>query len=123
MHDELGVRMQRRLEQYRSGGSDLAVHPDEHSPVADQLRKLSIECKRAAKTTPALLLGWWAQAEQQAAATGLVPLLAHRQDRGQWRLVLPLHHLLSDLPQTRGLEWTVEVSLRAFAMLIREASR
>lgn len=47
----------------------------------------SIECKRYATATPALVAGWWAQAQRQAQATGTKPVLLYRADRGQWRAV------------------------------------
>lgn len=47
----------------------------------------SIECKRYATATPALVAGWWAQARRQAHATGTKPVLLYRADRGQWRAV------------------------------------
>ena len=45
----------------------------------------SIECKRYAAITPALLAGWWAQALEQARRINCRPVLLYRADRGQWR--------------------------------------
>ena len=61
-----GVRLIRNLEQSRSGGFDLIVHPDEAGQVADLFRALAIECKRYGKVTPSLIKKWWQQAREQA---------------------------------------------------------
>ncbi|MEI7996936.1 MAG: hypothetical protein WCH01_18740 [Methylococcaceae bacterium] len=58
--------MIRNLEQSRSGGHDLVVHPDEARQVADSFRALAIECKRYGKVTPSLIKRWWQQAREQA---------------------------------------------------------
>ena len=47
----------------------------------------SIECKRYAAITPALVAGWWAQAQRQAQAVGQEPVLFYRADKGAWRAV------------------------------------
>ena len=47
----------------------------------------SIECKRYATITPALVAGWWAQAQRQAQAIGQEPVLFYRADKGAWRAV------------------------------------
>jgi hypothetical protein len=49
-----GIRLIRNLEQSRSGGHDLVVHPDEAGQVADSFRALAIEVKRYGKVTPGL---------------------------------------------------------------------
>ena len=45
----------------------------------------SIECKRYAAITPALLTGWWVQACEQARRIEARPVLFFRVDRGEWR--------------------------------------
>lgn len=47
----------------------------------------SIECKRYASITPALVAGWWQQAVEQGKRIGAEPVLFYRGDRGQWRAV------------------------------------
>jgi Holliday junction resolvase len=49
IHEHLGVRMVRNLEQYRQGGHDLVPHPDETGPVAAALARYAIEAKRYAR--------------------------------------------------------------------------
>ncbi|GAB3355472.1 MULTISPECIES: putative PDDEXK endonuclease [Giesbergeria] len=71
-------------------------------PVARRVRNLageddlqglpgwSIECKRYAAITPALIAGWWAQAQRQAQTIGQMPVLFYRADRGDWMAVWPV---------------------------------
>jgi hypothetical protein len=119
--EELGVRLVRNLEQSRAGGHDLTLAPEQSGPVADALSRYALEVKRHAKATPALLAGWWAQAQAQAEAAGLVPALAYRPDRMPWRVVLPLAELRVELTRAAGIEFTAELSLPAFCAIVREA--
>ncbi len=121
VHEELGVRLVRNLEQSRRGGHDLTLHPDESSPVASWLARYAFECKRHSRATPALIKGWWVQTCNQAERCGLLPALAYREDRASWRVVLPLCCLRPDLPAWGyRLEYTAELSVPAFAALARE---
>lgn len=90
-------------------------------PVSVALDAYAIECKRYRAVTPAMLAGFWRQAEAQAARAAKVPALAYREDRREWRVLVPLS-LLSGAFQTgwTGHEWTAEISLNAFCCLIRE---
>jgi hypothetical protein len=121
IHDELGIRLQRRVEQARSGGHDLDIHPDEHGPVAAQLARYAIEVKRAALVSPALIRGWWRQAVGQAAAAYKVPCLAYRQDRQRWTFVVPLQELNRDMPApTAEMDYCATLTLQGWAALVRE---
>lgn len=51
----------------------------------------SIECKRYAAITPALLATWWVQACEQARRINARPVLFFRADRGDWRARWPAH--------------------------------
>lgn len=121
IHDELGVQLVRNLEQSRSGGYDLIPHPEESGPVGEILARYAIEAKRYRKSSPALLRSWWRQATTQAEQACLSPLLAYREDRREWRVVL---HLSELTPAMFGdwacWEWAVELSLPGFAALVRE---
>jgi Holliday junction resolvase len=123
VHEQLGCRLVRRLEQTRSGGFDLAPAPGQSGAVVERLAGLALEVKRASRATPAMLREWWQQTHQQAAAAGLVPALAYRQDRAGWRVLLPLAELNSDMPAPLpdSPELCVELSLAGFAAVIREA--
>lgn len=120
LQDHLGVRMVRNLEQSRSGGHDLQPDPAHGGPVAAQLARFAIESKRYARSTPGLIAGWWQQACEQAERAGLVPLLAYRVDRAEWRVVLPLCELVPSLEPWPGIAWTADLSLPGFASVIRE---
>jgi hypothetical protein len=122
LFDELGVKLVRNLEQTRAGGHDLTLAPGETGPVAAQLARYAFEVKRHAKAPAALVRAWWRQAEAQASAAGLVPVLAYRPDRGAWRFVLPLVELHPGLTRAPGVEFTAELSLVGFAALIRETA-
>lgn len=122
IRDHLGVRMVRNLEQYRRGGHDLVPHEDETGPVAAVLGRYAIEAKRYAKASPHLLKGWWAETCVQAERVGLLPCLCYREDRADWRVVLPLVAVREDLPKAEGVDWTVELSVPGFAALVREES-
>jgi Holliday junction resolvase len=119
MFDHLGVSLVRNLEQSRRGGHDLTAPGAD--PVSLALDAYTIECKRYRAITPAMLAGFWRQAEAQAAQIDKVPALAYREDRREWRVVVPLS-LLCGAFQVGwiGREWTAEISVPAFCCLIRE---
>jgi Holliday junction resolvase len=121
LHEKLGIRLVRNLEQSRRGGHDLIVDPTQNGPVATQLDRYAYEVKRHSRATPALLKTWWKQCCDQAERAGKLPALSYREDRQDWRLRLPLYALRPDLPEADGLEWTADLSLPAFCLLIRES--
>ena len=78
LNDWLGHNFVRRnLEQSRSGGSDsIGSGP------------FSIEVKRQ----EAPRIGqWWRQTEMQAGKLGKIPVLAFRQNRGEWRVLVGMN--------------------------------
>ncbi|MGZ8217873.1 putative PDDEXK endonuclease [Methylomagnum sp.] len=117
--DHLGVALARNLEQSRKGGHDLL--PTGEGPVSLTLDAYAIEIKRYRAITPALLAGFWRQATEQAERAGKVPVLAFREDRQEWRVLLPLVALNAEVfGPWPGLDWTAAVSVPAFCCLIRE---
>lgn len=120
LHQHLGIRLLRNLEQSRAGGHDLVVDPEASGAVADALGRYAIECKRYSRATPALLRQWWTQTREQAQRAGLTPCLAYRADRQDWRVVLPLATLCPTLSVWDDIELTADVSLVGFAALVRE---
>lgn len=66
--------LKRNLEQVRSGGSDIAG-----------CAPFVIEIKRCEKLE---LTKWWGQVGR-ASGPGVVPVVAYRQNRGQWQFLLP----------------------------------
>lgn len=108
LRERLGATIKRNLAQAREGGYDLAGLPG-----------LALEVKRQATATEGQIAEWWAQAEEQAQAAGLVPVLAYRADRRPWRFVVPLSKLLDTCPWG-GVDWTATVGLEAFCAIVRE---
>lgn len=102
--------VERNLEQTRGGGYDLTGLPD-----------YAIEVKRREK----LALGpWWQQTLKQAREAKKVPVLAYRQSRQPWSVIVPAY--LLD-PEIKGYAWkheldfTVTVSFKMFCYLLRES--
>lgn len=124
IHDHLGVRLQRRLEQVRSAGWDLELHPDEDGPVAEQIGRYAIECKRAVSATPVVVAGWWRQCAAQAAAAYRIPCLAYRLDRQDWQFLVPIRELNRDLPmhQTDTTDYCCTLTLPGWCALVREGA-
>ncbi len=120
LHLHLGVRCRRNLKQVRSGGCDLAVHPDETGAVADEMRKFAVEVKRHAKATPGLIATWWEQTRTQAERANLTPALAFRADRAEWEVMIPLSALCPSLKPWAGVEWAARLSIIGFITLVRE---
>ena len=116
---EIGVRLERNLDQCRNGGCDLlpAEHEDNWGPIESALARHSIEVKRQA--VPKISL-WWQQTVEQAKAAGKRPVLAYRLDRGQWRVRVPLREFGLYMFDEGDLEGTAELSLPAWAAFIRE---
>lgn len=72
-----GFHVRRRVRQH-DGDSDLEGVPG-----------WSIECKRYASATPAVIEGWWHQTVTQARQSKTLPVLFYRVDRGPWLAVWP----------------------------------
>ena len=114
----VGVQVERNLCQTRDGGK----HGD-----TEPLGNWSIEIKRAAK---AEISKGWIQAGEQA-GRDKIPALAYRVDRHDWRVIVPLHVFDGICGPFSGLDnngtyfsplvWTAEISLPAFAALVRES--
>lgn len=121
VHEHLGVILVRNLEQARSGGHDLTVDADSTGPIAEVLRRFAIEVKRYRRATPALIDGWWQQARAQAAPAGLDPVLAFREDRQPWRVVVPLTTISGALPGGAGEE-AATLSLAGWCAVVRSAA-
>lgn len=112
LEEHTGIRLERVLEQWRSGGYDLDKKNGDF-PFA-------VEVKRRRIVRPGDITIWWFQTELQAVAADKVPVLAYRGDRRPWRVVVPLDALAKNLCSASGIDWTAELSVSAFCMLIRE---
>ncbi len=118
--EHLGVSTARNLEQSRQGGHDLM--PVGTDPVSLALDAYAIEVKRYAAITPAMLAGFWEQAESQARRASKTPALAYRADRQEWGVIVPLHSLNAEtFGSWSGIQWTAAISVQAFVNLIRES--
>jgi Holliday junction resolvase len=99
--DRLGITLQRNLDQWRAGGFDLIG-----------LDQLAIEVKRQENLN---IGAWWEQARRQA--TGKIPILAYRQSRRPWAIVVPLDWL-TGLPLDPNQ--TAQISLDSFVELLKK---
>jgi Holliday junction resolvase len=120
IHDWSGIRLIRNLEQTRSGGHDLIVHPDEVGSVADAFRQLAIECKRYQTATDAQVQKWWAQAVMQADQAGLKPVLAYRANRSPWRVVVPIFLVNPSGTLDSCIDYTAALSIQGFCHVITD---
>jgi hypothetical protein len=120
VRDWSGVRLIRNLEQTRSGGFDLIVHPEETGPAADAFRTLAIECKRHQSASHSALQRWWEQAVLQAEDAELMPILAYRADRAPWRIVAPICLLNDQLSLCQNLNYTATLSIEGFCHAVLE---
>lgn len=108
VRDLTGWDVRRRVRQH-AGDSDLQGVPG-----------WAVEVKRHRTAQAGEVARWWAQAVAQAG--DLLPVLLYRADRAEWRARWPLACLL--VHQTadawRGVEWTADTSVQAWAAVARE---
>jgi Holliday junction resolvase len=71
LSDELGITVQRNVDQARAGGADCL-----------QLPGFAVECKRAQKLSRPT---WWAQAVEQGRKAGAEPIVFYRRNREPWQ--------------------------------------
>lgn len=104
---EMTSELTRNLDQTRDGGHDILGLGD-----------WALEVKRYAEVKPADLERFWEQATTQARNDNKRPVLAYRQDRRPWRVVLRI----SDVGGSGGelYEHTVEMALSLFAQIVRK---
>jgi hypothetical protein len=122
--DFTGIKLIRNLEQTRSGGHDLIVHPDEVGPVADNFRQLAIESKRYQQANPCNIKKWWEQTVEQAErASYLEPILIYRADRRDWTVIAPLHYVRPDFGVSNDISLTMAMSIPVFCCIVREKGR
>ena len=99
--DRLGITLTRNLEQTRAGGFDLLG-----------LDGYALEVKRCENVQ---ISQWWSQAVRQA-GSDLIPVLAYRQSRKPWSIVVSLAWLTGkDFPPTA----IATITLDSFISLIK----
>lgn len=106
LREEMGFDVKRNLNQTRDSGHDLLG-----------LEPFAVEVKREKEIR---LPAWWRQAVAQAEAAGMQPALAYRMDRKGWRVRIPMAAMIGGLGPVDDLEWTADISLAAFCVVVRE---
>lgn len=101
-----GVRLERNLSQAFGGGHDLIG-----------LDEWAIECKRYASISNADKAAFWRQAVDQARRVDKTPAVCFRQDRDQWRVLVPYP---TDIYNIDDFRRSAEISLELFCGLITE---
>ena len=110
IHDQLGVKVKRDLEQYRlSGKGDLIG-----------LDGWLIECKRYANTTANNIHkdAWWSQTCAAALLTGDSPVLIYKYDRQPIRCVVYLSAINDAFSNKQDI---ATISFETWCMLVRES--
>jgi len=107
--DALTEPMKRNLEQTRKGGHDIVG-----------LDGFAIEVKRYKRIKEGDIVRFWAQAVEQARRVGAEPVLAYREDFCSWRVRIPWGFMMPDMEWDEDVDFTIELSLKAFASLVRE---
>ena len=107
--DALVEPLKRNLEQTRNGGHDILG-----------LEGFALEIKRYKRVKDGDIKKFWEQACEQAERAGGYPALAYREDLQSWRVRIPMEVLKEDMTSTWELDYTAELSVEAFAMVVRE---
>lgn len=102
--------VKRNLEQVRNGGHDIVG-----------MGNWAVEVKRYKSAGDADIRKWWEQAVKQANDVSKLPVLAYRLDRREWRVRVPLSHLMDHDHEWTSIEWTAELSIYGFAHVFRES--
>jgi Holliday junction resolvase len=106
--DTLTEPLKRNLEQTRKGGHDIVG-----------LEGFAIEIKRYKVIKEGDIVRFWAQAVDQAKRVDAEPVLAYREDFCSWRVRIPWGFMM-DEEWDEDVDFTIELSLKAFATLVRE---
>jgi len=106
--DALLEPMKRNLEQTRKGGHDIVG-----------LDGFAIEIKRYKVIKEGDIVRFWAQAVDQARRVDAEPVLAYREDFCSWRVRIPWGFMMEE-DWDEDVDFTIELSLKAFATLVRE---
>ena len=109
--DELVAPLKRNLEQTRIGGHDIVG-----------LDGWAIEVKRYKSLTEGEIKEFWEQACDQARRVSATPVLAYREDFRSWRVRIPMG-FLTEMQWIENVDFTIEMSMVAFATLVREHLR
>ena len=108
LHEELGIRFERDLEQYRKSDRGDLIPRDHAFPFL-------IECKRRSKGF-ACETAWRRQATAAAQAAGKIPAVVFRYDNQSTRVSVPLRAFCEAWPMD---QWA-EITLPGFCFIARE---
>lgn len=106
--DALVEPLKRNLEQTRNGGHDILG-----------LEGWALEIKRYKVVKESDIKAFWEQAVEQAKRAGATPVLAYREDFQSWRVRIPWGFMMDD-EWDEDVDFTLEMSIKAFASIIRE---
>lgn len=106
--DVLTEPLKRNLEQTRKGGHDIVG-----------LEGYAIEIKRYRVIKEGDIVRFWEQAVDQAKRVDATPVLAYREDFCSWRVRIPWGFMM-DEKWDEDVDFTLELSMKAFASLVRE---
>lgn len=102
LEKELPIKLERNLDQTRDGGCDLLG-----------IKELAIEVKRCETLC---INNWWEQALEQA-GKDQYPVLAYRQSRKPWQVMIPLSLLA---PKEKWQDETAVVTVDVFIKIIKK---
>ena len=111
LFDELGIRFERDLDQYRTRDRGDLIPPD--CPGWPYV----IECKKTKDFQQGCKAEWWQQASTAAKAAGKIPVVIWATDRRPVRVTMELCDTGLDVPEGHH----ATISLDTFCMLAREA--
>jgi len=108
IRDNTGLKLERNLAQSFGGGHDLLG-----------LEDWAIECKRYHVVDLSAKKIFWRQAVDQAKRIDKRPVVAYREDRRPWRVIVAWPSD-DELYPIESFDGTAEISLELFCTLIRE---
>ncbi len=115
--------LSRNLSQTAGGVSRFGTAEGQHDILG--CGPFALEIKRYATARQAQVAVWWTQACSQCDGMR-VPALMYRADQQGWRVVIPLSALWPEAgrwPDRDAIQWSVELSVEAFAAVLRESSQ
>ena len=110
LHDDLGLKAKRDIEQYRAADHGDIITDNESWPYV-------IECKRYGGKHFTFQVDWWRQVEKAANAAGKEPVLVYKYDRQPITVVMRLAHIMGDGAEHGKL---VRMDWEAFTYIARE---
>ncbi len=122
--ERLGITIERRWKEPSEGGCMLTVPDECQSGTAGLLRRMAIHVRHFECEAGPYLAEWWIEAEDHLDEPDQMLVLAYKEKRSPWRLLVPLGMFLPrlDVP-FEGVEYTAELSLDAFVAVVKDKAR